>query len=65
MHNFASMGFPGGSASKEPTCNAGDLGSILGFGRSPGERNSYTLQYSRLKNSMDCIVIGSQTAKYD
>ena len=65
MHNFASMGFPGGSASKEPTCNAGDLGSILGFGRSPGERNSYTLQYSCLKNSMDCIVIGSQTAKYD
>ena len=30
------MGFPGGSDSKEPTCNPGDLGSIPGFGRSPG-----------------------------
>ena len=65
MHNFVSTGFPGGSASKESTCNAGDLGSILGFGRSPGEGNSYTLQYSSLKNSRDCIVMGLQTARYD
>ena len=65
MHNFASTGFPGGSASKESTCNAGDLGSILGFGRSPGEGNSYTLQYSSLKNSRDCIVMELQTARYD
>ena len=32
-----SMGFPGGSAGKESACNAGDLGSIPGLGRSPGE----------------------------
>ena len=38
---------------KESTCNAGDLGSILGLGRSPGERNSYPLQYSCLENPMD------------
>ena len=44
-------GFPGGSAGKEYTCNAGDLGSISGLGRSPGEGNSYSLQYSGLENS--------------
>ena len=49
------QGFPGGSASKEPTCNVGDLGSIPGLGRSLGEENSYPLQYSGLENSMDCI----------
>ena len=38
---------------KESTCNAGDLGSISGLGRSPGERNGNPLQYSHLKNSMD------------
>ena len=47
------MGFPSGSDSKESTCNAGDLGSIPGFGRSPGEGNVYPLQYSGLENSMD------------
>ena len=45
--------FPGGSAGKESACNAGDLGLILGSGRSPGEGNSYPLQYSGLENSMD------------
>ena len=45
-----------GSASKESACNAGDLGSILGLGRSPGEEKDYPLQYSGLKNPMDCIV---------
>ena len=34
----------------------GDLGSISGLGRSPGEENSYLLQYSGLENSKDCIV---------
>ena len=48
--------FPGGSAGKESTCNAGDLGSIPGLGSSPGEGKSYPLQYSGLENSMDCIV---------
>ena len=40
------MGFPGGSASKESACNAGDPGSIPGSGRSPGEEIGYPLQYS-------------------
>ena len=40
------MGFPGGSDGKESACNAGDLGSIPGLGRSPGERKAYPLQYS-------------------
>ena len=47
------MGFPGGSDGKESACNAGDLGSILKSGRSPGEENGYPLQYSCLENSMD------------
>ena len=34
------LGFPGGSDSKESFCNVGDLGSIPGLGRYPGERNS-------------------------
>ena len=49
-------GFPCGSAGKESSCNAGDLGSILGLGKSPGEGKGYPLQYSGLENSMDCIV---------
>ena len=52
------LGFPGGSAGKEPTCNVGDLGLIFGLGRSPGGGNSYPLQYSGLENSIDCIVHG-------
>ena len=40
------------------TCNAGDPSSIPGSERSPGERNSYPLQYSGLENSKDCIVDG-------
>ena len=52
------MGFPDGSAGKDSACNAGDLGSIPGLGRSPGEGKGYPLQYSCLKNSMDCIVHG-------
>ena len=52
------MGFPGGSAGKESTCNAGDLGSVPGLGRSPGEGKGYPLQYSGLENSMNCIVHG-------
>ena len=47
------MSFLCGSANKEFTCNAGDLGSIPGLGRSPGEGKGYLLQYSRLQNSMD------------
>ena len=46
-------GFPRGSDGKESACNAGDLGSIPGSGRSPGEGNGCLLQYSCLENSMD------------
>ena len=53
-----SLGFLGGSDSKEFACNARDLGSIPGLGRSPGEGKGYPLQYSGLENSADCIVHG-------
>ena len=45
--------FPDGSDSKESAYSVGDLGSIPGLGWSPGEGNSYPLQYSGLENSMD------------
>ena len=47
------LGFPGGSDGKESACNAGDLGSIPGLGRCPGEGHGNLLKYSCLKNSMD------------
>ena len=50
--------FPGGSDGKKSACIVGDLGSIPGLGRSPGEGNGYPLQYSGLENSM---VVGSQS----
>ena len=55
------LGYPCGSAGKESTCNVGDLGSIPGLGRSPGEGKGYPLQYCVLENSMDCIIYGSQS----
>ena len=48
----AFLGFPCGSVGKESTCNVGDLGSIPGLGRSPGEGKGYPLQYSGLENSI-------------
>ena len=62
------LGFSGRSTGKESTCNVGDLGSIPGLRRSPGEGKGYPLQYSGLENSMDCIVHGvakSQTQLSD
>ena len=53
-----SLGFPGGSAVKESSCNAEDLGPIPGLWRPPEEGKGYPLQYSGLENSMDCIVHG-------
>jgi len=50
----SSLGFPGGSADRESTCNVGDTGLIPGLGRSPGEEKGYPLQYSGLENSMNC-----------
>ena len=45
--------FPGGSNGKESACSAGDVGSIPGLGRSPGEGNDDPLQFSFLENAMD------------
>ena len=61
-------GFPCGSGGKESPCNVGDLGSIPGLRRSPGEGKGYPLQYSVLENSMDYAVHGvakSQTRLSD
>ena len=59
------MSFPGSSAGKESSCNVGDLGSIPGLERSPGEGNGYPLQYSGLENSMDYTVAKSWTRLSD
>ena len=62
------MGFPGSSAGKESTCNEGDLGSIPGLGKSPGEGKGHPVHYSGLENSIDCTVHGvikSQTQLSD
>ena len=52
------MGFPHSSVGKESACSAGDPSLIAGLGRSAGEGIGYTLQYSGLENSTDCIVHG-------
>ena len=62
------LGFLCGSAGDGSTCNARDLGSISGLGRSPGEGKGYPIQYSGLENSTDCLVHGvakSQTQLSD
>ena len=45
MYIYIYIGFPGGSDSEESACSVGDLGSIPGLGRSPGEGNGNPLQY--------------------
>ena len=52
-HICSVLGFSGGSDSKESACNAGDLSSVPGWGRSPGEGNGYPFQYSYLENLTD------------
>ena len=47
------LDFPGGSDGKASAYDAGDLGSIPGLGRSPGEGNGNPLQYSCLENPME------------
>ena len=61
------LGCPCGSAGKESARNAGDLGSIPGLERSPGEGKGYPLQYSGLENSMDKVhgVAKSRTGLND
>ena len=53
------LGFLCGSAGKDTACNAGDLG----VGKSPGEGNSYPLQYSGLETFVDCIVHGVEKSQ--
>ena len=55
---FIFVGFPFGSAGKASACNGGDLGSIPGLRRSPGEGKGYPLQYSGLETPRDCKVHG-------
>ena len=50
-YRMSIWGFPCGSAGKESTCNAGDMGSICRVGRCLGEGKGYPLQYSGLENS--------------
>ena len=52
-NSLLKMDFPGGSVVKNLPANAGDVGSVPGLGRSPGERNSNLLQYLCLGNSMN------------
>ena len=64
------LGFPSGSAGKESACNTGDLGSIPGLGRAPGEGNGNPLQCSCLENPMDrgawqATVYGVTSARHD
>ena len=58
LPNPVCLDFLCGSADKESICNAGDLGSILGLGKSPGERKGYLLLCSGLENFKDYIVHG-------
>ena len=68
---MATLGFPGGSDGKESACNAGDLGSIPRFGRSPGGGRGNPLQYSCLEKPMDggawrrLQSMGSQRVRHD
>ena len=56
--DFAIFGFPDSSVGKNHACKAGDLGSIPGLGRCPGEGKGYVLHYSGHENSTDCLVHG-------
>ena len=55
---FHCCGFPGDSAVKASAWNVGDLGSIPGLGRSPGEGKGYQLQNPGMENFVDCLVHG-------
>ena len=62
---LSSVGFPGGSEVKVSAWNAGDLGSIPGSGRSPGEGNGNPLQYSCLDFRHDFTFTFMQNARLD
>ena len=57
------VSFPGGSDGKESACSVGELGSIHGFGRSPGEGHGYPLQYSCLERAME--FMGAQGVRHN
>ena len=61
MFSILYLGFPGGSDGKEPACNVGDLSSMPGSGRSPGEGHGTLLQYSCLEKSIDRGAGGLQS----
>ena len=58
LFTYSPCDFPGGSDGKASAYDAGDPGSVPGWGRSPGEEKGYPLQYSGLEKSMDSIVHG-------
>ena len=58
LKNITYEDFPDSSVGKESAYNAGDMGSIPGLGRSPGEGNGYPLQYSGPENSLVCSRAG-------
>ena len=60
-----SRGFPGGSADEESAYSVGDLGSILGLGRSPGEGKGYPLQYSGLEIPWTVKSMGSKRVGHE
>ena len=53
--------FPGGSDGKASACNAGDLGSVPGSGRCPGEGNGNPLRYSCLESPLDKVMVNRVT----
>ena len=69
MIKYLCYGLPGGSDGKESDYNVGDPGSVPRMGRSPGEGNGYSLQYSFLENSIDrdwwAIVYGVQKVGHE
>ena len=58
MVQWLSLRFPGGSDSKASACNAGDLSSIPGLGKSPGEGNGNPLQYLSGKSHAHRSLVG-------
>ena len=63
-NTVSGMGFLGGSAGKESTCNVGDLGSIPGFRRSLGEGNGYPVQYSGLEDFLRLAKSGTHLSPF-
>ena len=63
MAEYYLWDFPCGSAGKESACNEGDLGSIPGLGRYPGEGKGYPLQYSGMDSRKQSDFAKSQTER--